>query len=506
MTHLKSTWLRGAALAVLAVLATPGVGSAQEPPRPIDTSAYGQAGADCAELRYGDFSTVEDAITQITDARPFPGVNGGPAFCQVEGYIWRATRFRLRYPLSGWNGKLVVQGTGGQAGGLPNDVPSAGRSAPLLKQGFATVTHDGGHFSTITDTKWGYNNEEAQIDFAFRAPHTVTLASKAILERVLGRRPARSYYVGCSNGGREAMAMAQRFPWDFDGVIAGAPSIATTDLILNLYWASELLRDQSRSGFDMTAAKTLHAGVMAQCDKLDGKIDGVLDDPRQCKVDLKPLLCKDGPAEACLTEHQADIARKMYAGPQTPEGKVVAASSAYPGSEISWINFITPRWSITYGEDLLRYSAFSPPAGPGWKPDISKIGDYAKRMGVGESLAGAQNPDLRRFKANGGKMIAYYGWTDAFGGARAITDYYETAERTMGGEDKTKDFFRLFMVPGMDHCGGGAGASVFDWVAALDSWVETGKAPDSVSGFHPGPEGKPEFTRDVAAYRSVKAK
>lgn len=503
MTKLISHLLRSAALGCSAAAMSLASASAQEPPRPIDTRAFGKTGSDCAELRYADFSKVDEAITQITEARPVEAANGAPAHCLVEGYVWRSTRFRLRFPLTEWSGKMVFIGGGGQLGSLPNEGSTGGRSAALLQKNYATVAHDGGHFSTITDAKWAYNNEPAQIDFGFRSAHLVTVASKAVLKTFFGRGPDRAYFNGCSNSGREAMMMVQRFPLDYDGVIAGAPSMAVTDLFINMYWASNLLRDQSRTGFDMAAARTLNAGVVAQCDKLDGTADGILEDPRRCKVDFKPLLCKDVAAEGCLTPRQADIARQIYEGPRTPDGQQIAPSSAYPGSEISWIAFITPRWTIDYPNEVLRYSAFSPAPGPNWTPDPAQIADYATRMGVSESLAGATNPDIRKFKARGGKLLAYYGWNDAFGGANAISDYYETAERVMGGEKATQDFFRLFMVPGMDHCGGGVGAYAIDWLDVLDKWVTAGVAPESVTGVHPGPDGKPQFTRTIRPYRSA---
>lgn len=475
---------------------------AQAPPQQLDTSNFGPSGAECAELRFTDFAIVEDAMTQITDARPIEGTNGLSSYCQVEGYVWPSSRFRLRYPLDDWNEKIVVNGTGGQAGGLPNDDPATGRFGQDLRAGFATVQHDGGHFSTITDAKWAYYNPKEMLDGGFRTPYVVTLASKAILERVTGHRPNRSYYNGCSNGGREAMMMAQRFPHEFDGIIAGAPSIAPTDLFLNMYFASELLRDQSPEGFNLKAAQTLHHEVLKQCDALDGIQDGVIDDPRECKVDFSLVTCREGSTDSCLTDHQANIAKQIYDGPRTPEGRQIAPSSAYPGSELSWIAFITPRWTIDYAKDVFRFLAFYPPAGPEFEPNVGDLDEYGDRMGVFESLTGATDPDLRKFKANGGKLISYYGWADAFGGANAILDYYETAERVMGGKDNTQDFFRLFMVPGMDHCGGGAGASVFDFVSALDTWVEDGTAPDAMTGYRPGPDGKPLFTRSIQPYTS----
>lgn len=492
----KKIWLIGCALAAMAAT-TPA--QAQEPPRPIDTSVFGAPGAACAELRYTNFARVPDAMTQITKAEPVASPSGD--YCEVEGYVWRQTRFRLRFPLKDWNQKLVVQGGGGQSGDLPND-PGAkrDRSAPLRK-GFAVANHNGGHFSTITDGKWAYFNDGLVIDFAFRSPQAVTLASKAILESFYGRRPRRAYYDGCSNGGREAMMMAQRFPKEFDGIIAGAPSIDVRSLFVNLSFAANLLRDQSRNGFDKYAAQTLHGAAIAQCDKLDGKLDKLIGDPRICKVDLKPIMCTGDATTSCLTPHQADIARQMYEGPRNSRGEPFVAFSAYPGSELSWVSFTTPRWTIDYANDVLRYSAFYPAMGPEWEPDPSKLEEYADRMGVTEGLSSALNPDLRRFKANGGKLLSYYGWTDFIGGADSIMDYYSAAERVIGSERDTQDFFRLFMMPGMDHCGGGEGAFVYDYLGTLDNWVETGKAPASMTGFRPGPDGKPAFNYTVFPFR-----
>jgi feruloyl esterase len=252
------------------------------------------------------------------------------------------------------------------------------------------------------------------------------------------------------------------------------------------------MKDRSRGGFDRLAAGVLHQSVLQQC----GAKDGIVEDPLRCAIDFNRVLCRGKAAEDCLTAHQIDIARRIYEGPRRADGSQIAPSSAMPGSELTWEGW----GSGTYAEDVFRYLAFDPAPGPGWTPDPAKLGEYARRMGLMDSLFSAVNPDLRQFKANGGKLLVYFGWNDAMGGVREMIDYFEITQRVMGGPQNTRDFFRLFAVPGMNHCGGGDGVSAFDYVGALERWREDGAAPEVLSGYHPGPDGSPQFTRDVPYY------
>ncbi|HKS53905.1 MAG TPA: tannase/feruloyl esterase family alpha/beta hydrolase [Steroidobacteraceae bacterium] len=455
------------------------------------------AAQQCAGLRSIDFSLTEDAPTEITAATAVEGV---PGTCVVEGVVWPNVRFRVEFPLAGWNGKMLVVGSGGQAGTImtPAGYDKLRLSGPpMLPRGYAFVGHDSGH--SDAGTKWGWHNPAAQIDYGFRAGHVVAVIGKEVLRAFHGRRPARSYYHGCSNGGREALMMAQRYPWDYDGIVAGASSLAYSNLFIHFYAFVELMKDRSREGFDSHAAKVLHEAVLKQCDAFDGKKDGILEDPRRCNVDFKPILCQREAAEDCLTQRQADIARRIYEGPRRPDGSQIVPSSAMPGSELGWEVWLK---LSAYPEEVLRYLAFDPAPGPGWQPDTAKLGDYARRMGLMDSLFSAGNPDLRQFKANGGKLLQYYGWNDFLGGVRENIDYYEMVERVMGGPEKTRDFYRLFVVPGMNHCVGGDGVSVFDFISVLDRWVEQGEAPDVLTGHHPRSDGSVEFTRDVPFHRA----
>ena len=307
------------------------------------------------------------------------------------------------------------------------------------------------------------------------------------------------------------MMMAQRYPWDFDGIIAAAPSMAYGNEVLGNFWLGEQLRDQSRAGLDFIALQTLHKAVLAQCDKLDGKVDGILDDPRQCRVDFRPVRCKGVANDECLTDRQVAIAQRIYEGPRRADGSPIASSTVMPGAELALMRVGStfasidgkPFWYVReYAASMLRNLAFDPSPGPGWQPDPSKLEDYAKRMSLMNSLFSAMDPDLTGFKNRGGKLLMYMGWNDPIGGVRTPIEYYEKAERVLGGRKNARNVVRLFMIPGMDHCAGGDGASNFDWLGELDKWVETGKGPDSVTGYHSNPDGSPKFYRTIRAYSS----
>lgn len=457
-------------------------------------------GTQCEALVRADFSQVEDAPAKIMTANSVANAGDLPSYCEVIGYAWHNVQFRVRLPMTGWNGKVVVFGTGGQAGAFSPDDPESkiSPSGSALRQGFATATHNGGHVSTGLDAQWSYQNESALLDYGFRAPHVAGLIARAVVRQSYGRTAKRVYFSGCSNGGREALQMAQRYPFDYDGIIAGAPSMRWSDLFLNLYWFTNRLYG-SNAVLDGSALKLLHRHVLDQCDRIDGKLDGILDDPRRCHVNLAPMTCKPGTLGNCLTPAQVKAAREVYDGPHDPAGRRVAYSSAMPGSELIWGDFPGIE---SYPPSVLRYESFMPAAGPAFIPDESRLGDYARRSGGSDAILAANNPDIRRFRDNGGKLLSYMGWNDPIGGVRETIDYYSTVERVIGGRKATQDFYRLFMVPGMNHCSGGDGATQIDWVAALDAWVDDQKAPDTISGYHPGSDGKPAFFRTVSPLTS----
>lgn len=340
----------------------------------------------------------------------------------------------------------------------------------------------------------------------FRLPRCplTALAGKAISEHFYERAPDRSYFCGCSTGGREGLMEAQRFPWDFDGIIAGAPASDQAGTIMTRLWAALALgASGGRSILSPTDLQVVHKAVVAACDMNDGVRDGLIGDPRACHFEIGDLTCRGDAKDQCLSSEQVAALKKIYSGPTTSEGKRIYIDGALMfGSELAFGEYYQSGHFSSFDTDYLKYMAFLPAPGPDWRISDLDFEHYYKRFGMTDALYAANNPDLSVFKEHGGKLIMYQGWADAGAGGvpplKAVR-YYETAERTMGGPAATRDFFRLFMIPGMGHCGGGEGASNVDYVSYLEEWVEKRRAPDAVLATHNGP-GESMFTRPVYPY------
>lgn len=282
------------------------------------------------------------------------------------------------------------------------------------------------------------------------------------------------------------MMAAQRFPWDFDGIIAGAPAVRVVEQFMDRLWDQRAMKNAAGEVlFSKESLETLNRGVVAQCDMNDGIADGLIGDPRACTFDPEKLRCSAAQETGCLAAAQIEAAKKIYRGPVTSQGRQIFPPAGVPGSESMWLTwFVGVTASETYMGDAFRYRMFYPDPGPDWKlSDFDFDRDY-KRLGM-ESVYQANHPDLRQFKANGGKLLSYMGWSDvAAGGVRVATDYYESVERLIGGREATQDFYRLFMVPGMDHCVGGKGPYAIDYLSYFEAWVEKGEAPEKLIGAH----------------------
>ena len=443
------------------------------------------ASARCSALARADFLQVQDAPTQITEAKSFTPAGDTPGYCEVTGYVTPAVGFLIRLPLTNWNGKFMEVGCGGTCGFLWTQ-----QCDRPLRKGYACLASDMGHKGTLggNDALWADNNLQAEVDFGYRATHVAALAGKAISERYYRQAPTKSYFMGCSTGGREGMVEAQRFPWDFDGIIAGAPAVNWIFNNLQALWATRVMHDgQGKAVLSAAALQVIHRAALARCDEDDGVKDGIIGNPRACRFDPSVLLCKRGEGSDCLTKSQVEAAKQLYAGPATSSGKMLYSGQEV-GSELNWIDAYVgddnhPADTSSTLERF-RWMLLNPAPGASWNPkDFDFDRDY-KRLGLMEPIYAAINPDLRKFKAAGAKLLVYEGWADPEVLPGGIVDYYETAEKTMGGRATTQDFFRLFMVPGMNHCTLGAGAFAADYLSALEAWVEHDQAPDRLIASH----------------------
>lgn len=474
--------------------------------------------ARCKAMASVDFSTIPGAPTQINEARLATDVQGlmgnvrvgeelakavSPVqpTCRISGYVAPGAGFVLLLPVSQWNGKLLHVGCGGWCGSTDYVAGSC-----ALHPGYACVGTDMGH--TGKGGLWSRDNLQGQIDFAYRATHVVTLAAKAILQQFYSTGPNKAYFMGCSTGGYQAMVEAQRFPWDFDGIIAGAPDMDESDLAVRGIWAKRnFLGDDGKPVLSDADIQLLHNAVLAQCDMDDGVKDGIVSAPYQCNFDPAELECKGSKQTECLSARQVQAVKNIYGRPHTSTGQPISPRGIFPGAELQWKG----SFSNTWGDEFFKDTALLSTPGKEWSyRDFDFDTDY-KRSGIGV-LYPDTNPDLRRFKDAGGKLLSYQGDTDMTEMPGALFDYYETVEKTMGGPRATQEFYRLFAIPGMNHCGGGDGASNIDYLSYLEAWVERGQAPDVMIGAHirdssRGPHRMPldpstpvTFTRPVYPY------
>jgi feruloyl esterase len=447
--------------------------------------AHSDAVAHCTAMRGADLSEQPETPAHVIDATVVAATADVPEACILDGYIVAAIGFKVALPLQGWNGKYFQGGCGGACGTTRLfwcDEP--------LRRGYACASTDMGHRSTTADWNWAENDIQRKADFGYRSTHLTALVGKALTARYFGRQPERAYFFGCSTGGRQALIEAQDFPWDFDGIMAGAAPIDETETSLQLAWSVLANRDaQGKAILDENSVRLLHAAVVAACDMNDGVADDVIGDPRKCHFDIARLQCSAGATSGCLTAEQLGAARKIYSGPTDSKGQAVGRTGgAMLGSELNWLGDYVygkgrePQYA-GFIENFLRYMSYDPAPGRKWKLSDLNAEEDVRHLGINEKLFNASNPDLRRFKATGAKMIGFQGWADTSIVPMQNVDYYETVMRTMGGAKATQEFYRFFAVPGMRHCSAdGAGGDTIDYLTAIEQWVEHGKAPEVLIG------------------------
>lgn len=416
-----------------------------------------------------------------------------PQFCRVQGFIAPTSdshiEFEVWLPVAGWNGNVLGVGNGGFAGTLnyvvtpANNVPGM---AQALQSGFATSSTDTGHKANGIDAKWALGHPEKIVDYGYRAIHETAVRTKAIVRAFYGQDPKHSYFSSCSNGGRQALMEAQRFPEDYDGIIAGAPAVPMTHVFLAFAMDMQQTEANPAGYINETKLPALDAAVVAACDALDGLKDGVIDDPRKCHFDPGALLCRGEDSDTCLTQPQVDALKKIYEGTRTSKGEqlypgFLPGGEAGAGGWRAWFTGAGPGKSAQY-QFATQGGAYILFQNPEWDYRTLNLDRDSK---IADDTAGlrinANDPNLKAFRNRGGKLILFHGWSDAALAPTGTIDYYQRVASTMGHKE-ADSFSRLYMVPGMQHCSAGPGPNSFreQILSALDGWVAKGTVPDKI--------------------------
>jgi hypothetical protein len=504
--------------ALLSVVGFTGVASAQNAPRPFkDWRSTSLSGSLRAQPRLQCDAVVSMTTYEfsVLSATTTPAAGSVPQFCRILGQILPEVRFELSLP-SEWNGRLYMFGNGGYAGEALEAPARVRIRNAALQHGFAVVQTNTGHDAAVEPLGTFAVNSQKLLDYAYRAVHVTALTAKRIASAYYEQQARRSYFDGCSTGGRQGLMSAQRFADDFDGILVGAPVLDITGTMVSFAWNQQLLNANPISAEQL---KVVAGSAYGKCDASDGLSDGVIDDPRSCgfqpKADL-PVCASGTTGASCLTASQVEAIEAIYGGPKSgsapigrawPVGSEISAPVAAPagGSRSGWIPWFVaaqpnerPVQSV-FGETFMKYLAFG-------KPDAAydlKTFDFDKdpqRMESTRAILDATNPDLTSFRSRGGKILMYFGWADPALNPLMGVQYYDQVNQRMGSS--TSDFFKLYMVPGMFHCGGGVGTSVFDAFTPLVEWTEKGVAPSAITAER-HLDGRIDRTRPLCPYPQV---
>ncbi len=439
-----------------------------------------------------------------------------PVFCRVTGML-RPTadsdiRFEVWLPENDWNQRFLGVGNGGFAGSIGYQ-----GLAGNLRRGFATAGSDAGHQAKAEDASWAFHHPEKIKDFGWRAVHLTAERAKDIVKAYYGKTAAKSYFDSCSDGGREALMEAQRFPEDYDGILAGAPANAWSRMLTSGVSVTQSTIGDPRAYISSLKLPAIQRAALAACDDSDGVKDGFLSDPPKCHFDPAVLLCKGADSLECLTQPQVQSLKTFYGGGEDAQGK-----SFFPGylmgDEAGWGDWILGNGpgsgsGIQYVQNYFRYMVADDPKWNILTADVAASLQAATRKTAAE--LDATNPDLGGLRARGGKLIMYHGWNDPAISPWNSIAYYQSVQKAMG-DSEASGFLRLYMVPGMEHCVGGPGPSalgqlgiattggpkygVFD---ALVDWVEKDTPAETVVATKYGPDNKAAMTRPLCPYPAV---
>jgi feruloyl esterase len=458
-----------------------------------DSGATASSAIDCAVAALQQKAPPD---TTITAAVMVPAEGKTPEYCRVDGHVatpGNTVNFRLGLPAA-WNGKFLFEGVGGFGG-------SIGQLANGLEKGYASASTDTGHQGATTDASWALNSPAKRVDFAHRGTHVTAVATKALSQAYYGSAPRRAYFNGCSNGGRQALMEAQRYPEDFDGIVAGDPSFGTLGQIRRTLVYQTLLS----SGHFLSAAKisTLAKAVLDSCDAHDGLADGLITDPRACTFRPEALKCAGADGPNCLTSAELDTVNAIHSDLKGPGGRVLLRFPiGHEDGTTGWQAWVTgasdPQQrgdntlaltgrmpaGFSFQDGYLKYLAFEGADGTfDWRTfSLDRDGPTLQPF---MDTFSPTNPDLSKLRSRGGKLILYHGWADPALSALVTIAYYDDVVKKAGGRQQSDRFVELYMVPGMHHCQGtGPGPNRFDMVTALDDWVERGSTPSRVVASH----------------------
>jgi feruloyl esterase len=437
-------------------------------------------------------------LSSLDNQTPGPPLKGLPPFCRVTGTISpvpdSVIGFEVWMPTSNWNHRFMEVGNGVFSG-----APWVRYLGAAVRNGYATASTDTGHHGDPSDASFALGHPEKVVDFGYRSEHETAVKAKAIIAAFYGEPQKRSYWDGCSAGGKQGLMEAQRYPDDFDGIIAGAPANNWERLLASAIWIEQAAHFTPASSLPNDKLAVLHQAALDACDASDGVKDGVIRDSLSCHVDPAVTQCKDADTSACLSPEQIEAARKIYAGPVNPRTHEKIFPGLEPGSEITWYAFAAPALSIS---SHFKYVIFKDPK---WDPKTLNFDtDIAIAEKIDNGTLTATNPNLKPFFAHGGKLILYHGLSDGLIAPKNTVNYYNAVLKTTG--PAATHSMRLYLAPGMGHCYGGDGPDIFDLDTPLAAWVEEGRIPGPVPASHypaNAPPTKPDRTRPLCPYPEV---
>ena len=421
-----------------------------------------------------------------------------PAFCRVTATLKPSNdsdiKIEVWLPASGWNGKFQAVGNGGFAG-----VFSYPALAAAVTAGYASASTDTGHQGNTATFALGH--PEKVIDFADRAVHDMTVQAKAIVNAYYGSAPSLSFWNGCSQGGRQGITEAAKYPSDFNAIVAGAPGIYWMRLLIARMAINVFAHRSEDSYIPPEKYALVHEAVLKACDSLDGLNDGVIENPKVCHFDPKVLVCKGADGKNCLTPAQVDTARALYSPIKNPKTSAeVMPALLQPGSELGWAILAGPE-PIRYSTETFQYLVFKDPKWDWHRFDPATDIDAALK--ADHDLLEFTDPNLKPFFDRGGKLLMYHGWADPQVTPMNSVNYFNDVVKKLGPNVIGKSI-ELYMVPGMNHCGGGPGTDTFNKMAAIEQWVADGIAPRQILASHLT-NGTADRTRPLCPYPQVAA-